>query len=70
MTELEKMRAERLKHMHELMRLANDEDIYDSWIQWMPDEPSQGDFEDIAQDSKEYEIGLKLFLHLMSNKNY
>ena len=49
-----KARINQLKAMHTLMQEANDEEIYYSWIDVMPDEPSEEDFREIAMNDKAY----------------
>ena len=57
-----------LKLMHELMRNANDETVYMSWILLMPDEPMEEDFEDIAADDELYHDCFDLFVRLIAKK--
>lgn len=64
-----KSRIRQLKAMHELMRNANDEEIYMSWICLMPDEPREDDFKDIALDDEEYNECFDLFIKLIQDKN-
>jgi len=58
-------RIAQLKAMHELMRNANDEMIYGSWIYTMPDEPSEEDFESIAIDDEQYNECFDKFVKLI-----
>lgn len=58
-------RIRQLKAMHELMMVANEEDIYFTWIYTMPDEPSEEDFEDIADDDEMYNHCFDVFLRLI-----
>lgn len=59
-------RIKQLKLMHELMRTANDEGIYETWIALgVPDEPQEDDFEFIAENSKEYNECFDLFAKLV-----
>lgn len=60
-----KVRVEQLKAMHELMRNANDEEIYMTWIYTMPDEPSEEDFTDIALDDEMYNECFDAFIDLI-----
>ena len=60
-----KARTGQLKAMHELMLNANDEEIYMSWITWMPDEPSDEDIEYIAMDDEEYNDCFDCFAQLI-----
>jgi len=61
-------RMEQLKAMHELMRNANDETVYMTWIYLMPDEPSEEDFKDIAMDDEQYNDCFDLFVELIQGK--
>lgn len=58
-------RLEQVKAMHTIMVNSNDEDIYFSWILLMPDEPSEEDFEDFANDEKAYNELFDLFVRLV-----
>lgn len=58
-------RVEQLKAMHELMRNANDEEIYFAWITEMPDEPSDADIEYIALSDESYNDCFDLFVKLI-----
>ena len=59
-------RVNQLKSMHALMCEANDEMIYMSWINIMPDCPSEEDIESIAIDDKQYNECFDLFVKLIS----
>lgn len=62
-------RVIQLKLMHELMRNANDEEIYMTWIMTgVPDEPQEDDFEWIAEDDQAYEDCFDLFVRLIAKK--
>ena len=61
------VRIRQLKAMHELMTLANDENIYMAWIYTMPDEPSEEDFEDIAEDDEMYNECFDAFVRLIKH---
>ena len=61
-------RVEQLKAMHELMRNANDEDIYMTCIvAGVPDEPSEEDFEYIAMDNEAYNECFDLFIEIIKD---
>lgn len=62
-------RIKQLKAMHELMMLANDEEIYCTWIYTMPDEPSEEDFIDIAEDDDMYNDCFDAFVRLIKFKD-
>lgn len=62
-------RIEQLKVMHEVMKNSNDEDIYYAWIYVVPDEPSESDFESIAEDNEAFEEVWQLFYNLYMKKN-
>lgn len=57
-------RIEQLKIMHEIMKNNRDEDIYCAWIYVVPDEPSESDFESIAEDDEAFEEVFSLFYDL------
>lgn len=57
-------RIEQLKIMHEIMKNSRDEDIYCAWIYVVPDEPSESDFESIAEDDEAFEEVFSLFYDL------
>jgi hypothetical protein len=61
-------KVRQLKAMHELMLMANDEEIYMTWIYTVPDEPSEQDFIEIASDEKEYNEVFDLFLRLINDE--
>ena len=54
-------RIKQLKVMHEIMKNSSDEDIYCAWIYVVPDEPSESDFESIAEDDEACEEVCNLF---------
>ena len=51
--------------MHQLILALGDEDIYEQWINVVPDEPDASDFEFIAEDAELYNDCVKIFLHAM-----
>ena len=59
-------RIEQLKAMHNLMLLANDENIYMSWINVMPDGATDEDFADISIDDELYNECFDLFVKLIA----
>lgn len=62
-------RITQLKAMHKLMCNANDESIYMTWITCgMPDEPTEDDFEFIAEDDESYTDAFDLFARLIVRK--
>lgn len=63
-------RVTQLKAMHELMRYANDEEIYMTWIvTGVPDEPSEDDFEYIALNDELYNGCFDLFVKLIKDND-
>lgn len=58
-------RIAQLSSMHEIMRNANDESIYMSWIYTMPDQPSDEDIESIALDDEDYNECFDAFIKLI-----
>lgn len=63
-----KMRAQQLEHMHQLMILANDEELYWRWATLVPDEATNEDFYDIAEDEEDYNEACDLFCTLIAKK--
>ena len=61
-------RMSQLKAMHDLMCEANDEYIYLSWINVMPDCPSEEDIRDIALNDKMYNECFNLFVKLIAKE--
>lgn len=61
-------RIVQLKAMHELMRMANDEEIYMIWAYTMPDCPSEDDFKGIALDDEAYNECFDEFVRLITRK--
>lgn len=61
-------RINQLKAMHKLMCNANDENIYMTWIYFMPDCPSEEDFADIAISDEQYNECFDLFVKLIAKK--
>lgn len=62
------IRVRQLKAMHELMREANDENIYSTWIWEVPDCPSEEDFVSIAMNDKAYNDCFNLFVKLIAKE--
>lgn len=65
MNMITKYRIEKLKAMHNMMLNISDEDYYMTWICTIPDEPSEYDFEDIAEDVDMYNEVEELFKRLI-----
>ena len=63
-------RVKQIKAMHELMTQTNDEAIYMAWIMIMPDQPSEEDFRDIAEDDEQFNDYYKLFVQLIQDDGY
>ena len=61
-------RITQLNLMHRLMVEANDENIYMTWILLMPDDPTDEDIEDIAEDDEAYNECFDLFVKLIAKK--
>lgn len=49
-------RLNAVQMMHEVMRSMNNENAYMDWIWTMPDEPSEYDFADFAEESEFKEL--------------
>lgn len=55
MSELTKIRIDLLKQMHKYIIEIGDEEIYLDWVTLaVPDEPSDGDYEFIAESDEEW----------------
>lgn len=68
---MKNLRMKQLKLMHELMTMANDETLYETWTMFgVPDEPTEDDFEWFADNNEEFADVFKLFLRLISDKDY
>ena len=63
-----KMRAQQLEMMHQLMLLANDEEIYWRWATLVPDGATKEDFYDIAEEDEDYNEACDLFCALIAKK--
>lgn len=63
-------RLKQVKAMHELITQTNDEGLYMTWILVMPDEPTENDFIDIAEDEQQFNDCYKLFVTLIQDKGY
>lgn len=63
-----KMRAQQLEFMHQLMLLANDEELYWRWATLVPDGATNEDFCDIAEDDEDYNEVCDLFSVLIAKK--
>ena len=60
-------RIRQLKAMHLLMVEVNNEDIYADWILLVPDEPSEEDFDFMAESDGLYAECFDLFVSLMAD---
>lgn len=60
-----KYRIEKLKAMHNIMLNINDESYYYTWVYTIPDEPTEEDFIDIAEDIEAYNEVEELFKRLI-----
>lgn len=65
-----RMRADQMQAMHEVIRNANDEGIYMTWIYLVPDCPSREDFEDIAENDESYAEVCDLFVKLVKKPGF
>lgn len=63
-------RCKQLYHMHQLMCLANFEELYMSWIVVFPDCPNKYDYVEIAKDDELFKDCYNLFLRLICHKDY
>lgn len=60
-----KYRIEKLRAMHNMVLNIDDESYYMTWIYTVPDEPSDYDFEEIAEDVEMYNEVEELFKKLI-----
>ncbi|MBP5565052.1 MAG: hypothetical protein J6X45_04960 [Lachnospiraceae bacterium] len=60
-----KQRLKNLKRMHDTMTRMNNEEAYAVWITYVPDEPSEDDLKDIAEDVDDYDECVTLFVKLV-----
>ena len=66
MNMIKEYKIRKLKAMHEMMINIDDEGYYMTWIYTVPDEPSERDFEDIAEDVEMYNEVEELFKKLIT----
>lgn len=62
-----KERLKNVKRMHEIMTRMNNEEAYMHWIVYVPDEPSEEDLKEIAEDIDSYDEVVSLFIRLIYN---
>ena len=60
-----KQRLKNITRMHNIMTRMNNEEAYMAWITLVPDEPSEEDLKDIAEDVDNYDECVTLFLRLL-----
>ena len=66
-----KFRVEQLKAAESLMRLCNDEGMFDSWLALgIPDAADESDYIEIAEDDEAYNEILDLLVKLVSEENF
>ena len=64
-------RVAQLKAMHDGMLNVNDEELYMTWIALgVPDEPTEDDFEWIAENDESYNECFDLFVELSAMEGY
>lgn len=63
-------RLAQVKAMHAMMQNANHEELYMSWINLMPDEPQEVDFEDFANSPEDFRELFVLFQKLIADRDY
>lgn len=63
MTTVERLLA--IQKMHQDIIDLGDEELYMVWIMMVPDEPSEWDFVDIAEDEEFFEECVTLYKRLM-----
>lgn len=65
-----KMRADQMQAMHEVIRNANDEGIYMTWIYIVPDGADRDDFEFMAESDETYKEVCDLFVKLVKKPGF
>lgn len=74
MTAAQRQRVAKLKEMHKIMLNISNEDYYFDWIVWgVPDEPSEDDYEFLAETPERYnevsECFARLFILAVMNND-
>ena len=59
-------RATLLKNMNYQVKLIEDENAYMEWINYIPDEPDEEDFLEIAEDLEDFHSACVLFCKLIT----
>ena len=60
-----KQRLKNVKRMHNIVTRMNNEEAYALWITYVPDEPSEQDLIDIAEDVDNYDDVVTLFVKII-----
>lgn len=63
-------RAKQIKAMDEMARTANDEYLWMAWIAVVPDEASDEDYEDIAEDEDLFKEAVDMFKIIINKKGF
>lgn len=63
--ELEVLRMNLVGGMNEYVKYMNDENAYMSWIMLVPDEATEEDLQDIAEDDEMFQEVVELFNRLV-----
>lgn len=63
-------RYRQIQAMHQLICLANNEELYATWVYYVPDEATDDDFISIATSDESFNEAFKLFKKLICDKNY
>lgn len=63
--ELEVLRMNLVGGMNEYVKCMNDENAYMSWIMLVPDEATEEDLQDIAEDDEMFQEVVELFNRLV-----
>lgn len=65
----QEMRELILRTMHEYIKTeVSDENAYMSWILIVPDEPTEEDFQSLAEDDEDWKDCVKLFGKLLNKE--
>lgn len=58
-------KIELLTSMHNIVKSLNNENAYMTWIYLIPNQPTDDDFVDIAEDKELFELAIKLFREII-----
>ncbi|MBP3708306.1 MAG: hypothetical protein J6J36_06840 [Clostridia bacterium] len=65
------LRVEQLKAMNTCILTSNDEELIEEWLVYgVPDEPTEEDFYDIAENGEAYAECIKIFKRTIQNEDF